>query len=62
MRAWKARFRNEMAPTSLLLEERGATSIEYAILGSLIAAVIVLVVTTLGTQVRILFETLTNSW
>jgi len=62
MRAWKARLGKEKAATPLLLREKGATSIEYAILGSLIAAVIVLVVTTLGTQVRTLFETLTNAW
>mgnify|MGYP001765592706 FL=1 len=43
-----------------LLQDRGASSIEYAILGSLIAAVIVLVVTTLGTQVLALFQTV--SW
>ncbi|MBP8912503.1 MAG: Flp family type IVb pilin [Phycisphaerae bacterium] len=49
-------------PIRLLSGERGATSIEYAILGSLIAAVIVFAVTTLGTQVRTLFETVQNAW
>jgi pilus assembly protein Flp/PilA len=44
------------------LDDKGATSIEYAILGSLIAAVIVLVVTTLGIQVRTLFETVMQGW
>ena len=42
--------------------DRGASSVEYAILGSLIAAVIALVVMNLGNQVRLLFETLTNVW
>ena len=36
--------------------DRGASSVEYAILGSLIAAVIALVVANLGNQVRLLFE------
>lgn len=36
--------------------ERGATSVEYAILGALIAAVIAVVVYNLGIQVRLLFE------
>lgn len=46
----------------ILSNDKGAASIEYAILGSLIAAVIVFVVMNLGTQVRTLFETLTNNW
>lgn len=62
MRAWKARLRKERTATFRILQERGAASIEYAILGSLIAAVIVLVVTSLGTQVRILFETVIQGW
>ncbi|HET6488333.1 MAG TPA: Flp family type IVb pilin [Syntrophales bacterium] len=45
-----------------LRRNRGATSIEYAILGSLIAAVIVLVVSNLGSQVRLLFETVSAAW
>lgn len=45
-----------------LHQDRGAASVEYAILGSLIAAVIVLVVLNLGNQVRLLFETVTNGW
>lgn len=36
--------------------EEGATAVEYAIIGSLIAAVIVAVVTTLGTKVSSLFD------
>ena len=42
--------------------EKGATSVEYAILGSLIAAVIALVVFNLGSQVRLMFETATKGW
>jgi Flp pilus assembly pilin Flp len=45
-----------------LANDRGAASIEYAIIGSLIAAVIVFIVATLGTQVRTLFETVKNAW
>ncbi|MHA6524898.1 Flp family type IVb pilin [Tessaracoccus sp. G1721] len=36
--------------------ERGATAVEYAIMASLIAAVIVTAVTVLGTQVTALFQ------
>ena len=39
-----------------LRRDRGASSVEYAIIGSLIAAVIALVVANLGNQVRLLFE------
>jgi len=46
----------------ILSNEKGAASIEYAILGSLIAAVIVFTVATLGTQVRTLFETVMQGW
>jgi Flp pilus assembly pilin Flp len=42
--------------------DRGASSIEYAILGSLIAAVIALVVMNLGNQVRLLFESVAKVW
>jgi Flp pilus assembly pilin Flp len=45
-----------------LRRDRGATSVEYAILGSLIAAVIVLVVMNLGNQVRLLFESASRGW
>ena len=38
--------------------ERGATAVEYAIMASLIAAVIVTAVTVLGTQVNALFQSL----
>lgn len=42
--------------------EKGASSVEYAILGSLIAAVIFLVIMNLGNQVRLLFESVTKAW
>ncbi len=45
-----------------LRRDGGAASIEYAILGSLIAAVIVLVVLNLGNQVRGLFEIVSAGW
>jgi Flp pilus assembly pilin Flp len=47
---------------ALLGSEKGATSVEYAILGALIAAVIALVVFNLGSQVRLLFEAATKGW
>lgn len=47
---------------SSLSRDRGATSVEYAILGSLIAAAIVLVVMNLGNQMRLLFESVGNGW
>lgn len=62
MKTWDARNKRERLDTFLLLQERGAASIEYAILGSLIAAVIVLVVTTLGNRVLTLFETVMQGW
>jgi len=62
MRTWIEKHMKVFRPIRLLSGERGATSIEYAILGSLIAAVIVFAVTTLGTQVRTLFETVQNAW
>lgn len=45
-----------------LRRDRGATSVEYAILGSLIAAAIVLVVMNLGNQIRLLFESVGKGW
>ena len=42
--------------------EKGATSIEYAMLGALIAAVIALVVFNLGNQVQLLFDSATKGW
>lgn len=37
-------------------DERGATAVEYAIISSLIAAVVVVVVAALGTGVQHLFQ------
>lgn len=42
--------------------ERGATAIEYALMSSLIAMVIIGAVATLGTTVTGLFESVTANW
>jgi len=62
MGAWKTRQSEERTATGKLRDDRGTASIEYAILGSLIAAVIVFVVASLGTQVQNLFETVVKGW
>ncbi|MGH9015956.1 MAG: Flp family type IVb pilin [Acidimicrobiia bacterium] len=41
-------------------EERGATAVEYGMLVALIAAVIVAVVVTLGTQINAAFTTISG--
>lgn len=41
--------------------ERGATAVEYAIIASLIAAVIVVAVTAVGTGVQHLFQTMVDA-
>jgi len=41
-------------------EERGATAVEYGMLVALIAAVIVAVVVTLGTQINSAFQTISG--
>ena len=41
---------------SFLKDQNGATAVEYAIMVSLIAAVIFSIITTLGTQVILLFQ------
>jgi pilus assembly protein Flp/PilA len=41
-------------------DERGATAVEYGMLVALIAAVIVVVVATLGTQINSAFTTISN--
>jgi len=46
---------------SLREDERGATAVEYGIMVALIAAVIVGVVATLGGQVKVAFETVSNA-
>jgi Flp pilus assembly pilin Flp len=43
-------------------DERGATAVEYAILGSMIAAVIALTVTALGLRTLDLFVRVVNLW
>ncbi len=43
-------------------EEDGATSVEYSILVSLIAAVIILTVSSLGRKVVALFSSVANNW
>lgn len=42
-------------------EDRGATAVEYGLLVALIAAIIVGVVTTLGTQIQGAFQTVSNA-
>ena len=41
--------------------EKGATAVEYGLLVALIAAVIVVTVTTLGTQINAAFQTVVNA-
>ncbi len=43
-------------------DERGATAVEYALIASLIAAVIAGVVTVLGEEVTALFQTMADAW
>ena len=45
-----------------LKEQNGATAVEYAIMVSLIAAVIFSIITTLGSQVSTLFQSATQGW
>jgi len=42
------------------MEERGATAVEYGLLVALIAAVIVTIVATLGTQIETAFTTVSD--
>ncbi|WP_322044237.1 Flp family type IVb pilin [Paraburkholderia sp. J67] len=42
-------------------DERGATAVEYGMIVALIAAVIVTIVTTLGTQVNLAFTKMSNA-
>jgi pilus assembly protein Flp/PilA len=42
-------------------DEEGATAVEYGLLVALIAAVIVAIVATLGTQIRTAFETVSGA-
>jgi pilus assembly protein Flp/PilA len=45
-----------LQPARLWREERGATAVEYGLIVALIAAIIVAVVGTLGTQIRDAFQ------
>ena len=45
---------------ALKYKERGATAVEYALMVALIAVVIIAAVTLLGTQIRTVFETITE--
>lgn len=42
-------------------EEKGATAVEYGLMVALIAAVIILAVTALGTEVKTAFEKVVNA-
>jgi len=42
-------------------DEEGATAVEYGMIVALIAAVIVAVVTTLGTQIRAAFQSIVTA-
>jgi len=44
-----------------LRNDRGATAVEYGLMVGLIAVVIILAVTTLGTKLNTLFETVATS-
>ncbi|MEW1805642.1 Flp family type IVb pilin [Pseudarthrobacter sp. NPDC080039] len=43
-----------------LSSEKGATAVEYGLLVALIAAVIIVIVATLGTQINTAFTTVSN--
>lgn len=43
-----------------LSSEKGATAVEYGLLVALIAAVIIVIVSTLGTQINTAFTTVSN--
>jgi len=47
--------------TSLLTDESGATMVEYGIMVALIAAVSILVITTLGSKVSNAFSTVNSA-
>ena len=47
--------------TRVRRDDRGATAVEYGLLVALIAAVIVVIVTTLGTKIRGAFTTVSNA-
>lgn len=47
--------------TLLVNEESGATAVEYAIMVALIAAVIITVVTALGSQINTMFQAVVDA-
>lgn len=47
--------------TRLRRDDRGATAVEYGLLVALIAAVIVVIVTTLGTKIQQAFQTVSDA-
>jgi pilus assembly protein Flp/PilA len=47
--------------TRLRRDDRGATAVEYGLLVALIAAVIVVIVTTLGTKIQAAFQTVSDA-
>ena len=50
----------KIAGTVLAKKERGATAVEYGIMVALIAAVIITIVATLGTQLNTMFTGVSN--
>jgi pilus assembly protein Flp/PilA len=53
--------RTLVARLAAMRDERGATAIEYGLLAALIAAVIIITVAALGTNLTSLFETLADA-
>jgi pilus assembly protein Flp/PilA len=49
------------SPRTLLRDESAATMVEYGIMVALIAAVSIVIITTLGTRVQAAFQTVVNS-
>jgi pilus assembly protein Flp/PilA len=45
-----------------LKEQKGATAVEYGMMVALIAAVVIAIVTTLGTQINSLYTTFVAAW
>lgn len=50
------------ATRELMADERGATAVEYGLFVALIAAVIILIVTSVGEKVKNGFNLLNTSW
>lgn len=47
--------------TRFLHDEEGATMVEYGIMVALIAAICIIVITTLGTQIRAAFQSIVTA-